>query len=71
MANKKDFLRLRIGIGHPGDKNRVTGHVLGKAPKKEQQQIEDAIDEATRCLEILVKDDLKKAMNRLHSFKAD
>ncbi len=71
MANQKDFLRLRFGIGHPGDKNRVTGHVLGKAPQKEQQQIEDAIDEATRCLEILVKDDLKKAMNRLHSFKAE
>jgi peptidyl-tRNA hydrolase len=71
LGNQKDFLRLRIGIGHPGDKNRVTGHVLGKAPQKEQQQIEDAIDEATRCLEILIKDDLKKAMNRLHSFKAD
>ncbi len=71
MANQKDFLRLRVGIGHPGDKNRVTGHVLGKASQKEQQQIEDAIDEATRCLEILVKDDLKKAMNRLHSFKAE
>ena len=71
LGNQKDFLRLRIGIGHPGDKNRVTGHVLGKAPQKEQQQIEEAIDEAARCLEILVKDDLKKAMNRLHSFKAD
>jgi PTH1 family peptidyl-tRNA hydrolase len=45
--------------------------VLGKAPQKEQQQIEEAIDEATRCLEILVKDSLKKAMNRLHSFKSE
>ena len=71
MANQKDFLRLRVGIGHPGDKNRVTGHVLGKAPQKEQLQIEEAIDEATRCLEILVTDSLKKAMNRLHSFKAE
>lgn len=71
MANQKDFLRLRIGIGHPGDKSRVTGHVLGKAPQKEQHQIEDAIDEATRCIEILIKDDLKKSMNRLHSFKAE
>lgn len=71
MANQKDFLRLRIGIGHPGHKSRVTGHVLGKAPQKEQQQIEYAIDEATRCYEILVKQDLKTAMNRLHSFKAE
>lgn len=71
FANQKDFLRLRIGIGHPGDKNRVTGHVLGKAPQKEQHQIEDAINEALSCTEILIKDDLKKAMNRLHSFKAE
>lgn len=71
LANQKDFLRLRIGIGHPGDKNRVTGHVLGKASQKEQHQIEDAISEALSCTEILMKDDLKKAMNRLHSFKAE
>lgn len=71
MANQKDFLRLRIGIGHPGDKNKVTGHVLGKASQNEQIQIEAAIDEAMRCTEILLKDDLKKAMNRLHSFKAE
>lgn len=71
MSNNKEFLRLRIGIGHPGDRNRVTGHVLGKAPQKEQHQIEDAIDEATRCIDILIKQDLKTAMNRLHSFKAE
>jgi PTH1 family peptidyl-tRNA hydrolase len=70
MANNKDFYRLRIGIGHPGHKDRVTGHVLGKAPANEQSQIEQAIDEATRCFEIWQKDDLKKAQNRLHSFKA-
>ena len=70
LANQKDFLRLRIGIGHPGDKNRVTGHVLGKAPQAEQQQIDAVIDEASRCTELLIKEDLKKAMNRLHAFKA-
>ncbi|MEP7704655.1 aminoacyl-tRNA hydrolase [Paraglaciecola sp. 25GB23A] len=71
LANQKDFLRLRIGIGHPGDRNRVTGHVLGKASLTEQQQIDAAIDEAQRCTEILIKDELKMAMNRLHAFKAD
>lgn len=71
FGNNKNFLRLRIGIGHPGDKSRVTGHVLGKAPQNEQQQMDAAIDEAQRCLDILLKDDQKKAMNRLHSFKAE
>ncbi|MCM2679098.1 aminoacyl-tRNA hydrolase [Echinimonas agarilytica] len=70
MGNNKDFLRLRIGIGHPGDKNRVSGFVLGKAPKQEQEAIEDAIDEAARCFEIIAKDGLAKAMNRLHSFRS-
>ncbi len=71
MANNKEFYRLRIGIDHPGHRDKVTGHVLGKAPKAEQERIEQAIDEASRCLDIWLKDDLKKAQNRLHSFKAE
>lgn len=70
MANNKEFYRLRIGIGHPGHRDRVTGHVLGKAPANEQSLIESSLDEAGRCVEIWLKDDLKKAQNRLHSFKA-
>jgi PTH1 family peptidyl-tRNA hydrolase len=69
MANNKDFYRLRIGIGHPGHRERVTGHVLGKAPAIEQEKIDQAIDEASRCVNIWLKDDLKKAQNQLHSFK--
>ncbi|WP_087019368.1 aminoacyl-tRNA hydrolase [Thaumasiovibrio subtropicus] len=71
MGNNKDFYRLRVGIGHPGDKNRVAGFVLGKAPTKEQECIDAAVDEATRCLDILLKDGLNKAQNRLHTFKAE
>ena len=36
----------------------------------EQNLIDQAIDEAARCFEIWLKDDIKKAQNRLHSFKA-
>jgi len=70
MANNKEFYRLRIGIGHPGHRDKVTGHVLGKAPKNEQEQIEQAIDEAVRCFEIWQTTDLTKAQQRLHAFKA-
>lgn len=70
MANNKEFFRLRIGIGHPGHRDKVTGHVLGKAPQSEQALIEQAIDEATRCFDIWQQDDLKKAQQRLHAFKA-
>ena len=71
MGNNREFLRLRIGIGHPGHKSKVTGHVLGKPAQQEREAIEQAIDEAVRCTEILLKNDLKMAQNRLHSFKAD
>ncbi|OHU93909.1 aminoacyl-tRNA hydrolase [Pseudoalteromonas byunsanensis] len=69
MANNKEFMRLRIGIGHPGHKDKVTGWVLGKAPKEDQEKIDAAVDEAVRCMEILAKDGVLKAQNRLHSFK--
>jgi len=70
MANSKEFYRLRIGIGHPGSKEKVTGYVLGKAQTKEQEQMDAAIDEAVRCIDILAKDGMTKAMSRLHTFKA-
>jgi PTH1 family peptidyl-tRNA hydrolase len=70
LGNNPNFHRLRIGIGHPGDKNKVTGFVLGKPPAGELKLIDDAIDEAVRCTEIILKEDMTKAMNRLHAFKA-
>ncbi|WP_395342611.1 aminoacyl-tRNA hydrolase [Ningiella sp. W23] len=70
LANQKDFLRLRIGIGHPGHKGQVTGHVLGRAKPDEQAQIDEVIDEAVRCVPILLKDGLTSAQHRLHSFTA-
>jgi peptidyl-tRNA hydrolase, PTH1 family len=69
LGNNQNFHRLRIGIGHPGDKSQVTGHVLGRASKSDQQAIDAVIDEALRVLPDVLGGDLAKAMNRLHSFK--
>lgn len=70
LGNNKEFHRLRLGIGHPGDRNKVVGFVLNKAPQSEQQLIDEAIDEAVRCTDLLFEQDMIKAMNRLHTFKA-
>lgn len=70
FSNNPNFYRLRIGIGHPGDKNKVVSFVLGKPPTSEQKLIDDAIDEALACTDILMRDGYEKAINRLHSFKA-
>ena len=64
-----DFHRLRIGIGHPGHRDRVTGHVLGKAPRAEQDVLDQAIDEALRLTPMMVSGDVPRAMNQLNSFK--
>lgn len=70
LGNTPNFYRLRIGIGHPGDRYKVVGFVLGKPPATEQTLIDDAIDESLRCTEILLQEGMTKAMNRLHAFKA-
>lgn len=70
LGNNPNFHRLRVGIGHPGDKNKVVGFVLGKPPVSEQKLIDEAVDEAVRCTEIWLQDGLTKATNRLHAFKA-
>ena len=71
LGNNKEFYRLRIGIGHPGHKDRVSGYVLGRAPAKEQECIDAVVDESVRSLDILLKDGIAKAQNRLHTFKAE
>ncbi|WP_366881306.1 aminoacyl-tRNA hydrolase [Gilliamella sp.] len=70
LGNNLNFYRLRIGIGHPGDKNKVVGYVLNKPSKPEQELIDKAIDESSRCTDILLSDGIDVAMNKLHAFKA-
>ena len=71
LANCRDFYRLRIGIGHPGNKNQVTNYVLGKAPANEQGAIEESIDEALRHTPDMINGEHDKVMQSMHSFKAD
>lgn len=70
LGNNNQFHRLRIGIGHPPTKEQVVNFVLNRPTQPEQQLIDAALDEAMRATEIMFSDDMAKAMNRLHSFKA-
>ncbi|MFB6421964.1 MAG: aminoacyl-tRNA hydrolase [Candidatus Malihini olakiniferum] len=69
LGNNPNFYRLRIGIGHPGEKSKVMNFVLNKPPASEKVLINSAIDEAVFCTKILLKEDMVKAMNRLHAHK--
>ncbi|WP_373819413.1 aminoacyl-tRNA hydrolase [Glaesserella sp.] len=69
LGNSNNFYRVRIGIGHPGHKDLVAAYVLGKPSPTDKPLIEAAVDEASRCVEILFKDGIVKATNRLNAFK--
>lgn len=69
LGNNANYFRLRIGIGHPGDKSKVTGYVLGKPPINENNAIDDIINDAIQSTEILIKQDATAAMNKLHACK--
>ncbi|MDP6674554.1 MAG: aminoacyl-tRNA hydrolase [Gammaproteobacteria bacterium] len=63
----RDFLRLRIGIGHPGRKEQVVGYVLRPPGKDELPKIRCAIDEGRRAIDILYTGGLEAAMKYLHT----
>lgn len=71
LGNNADFLRLRLGIGHPGSSKQVTGYVLSRAPADQQIATDAAIDAALQVLPEVVAGDLATAMNQLHRFRVD
>ena len=65
------FHRLRIGIGHPGHKDKVTPWVLGKPGRDDEASILRAIDDALGALPLAVKGNFMDAMTRLHTPRPD
>ena len=63
----KDFIRARIGIGHPGHRDAVTGYVLSSPYKSEQAAIDSGLDEIERHWEAVQAGDLAKAMQEIHT----
>ena len=61
------FHRLRVGIGHPGHKDKVTPWVLGRPGKDHEILIRQAIDDAIDVLPLAVAGDFNEAMKRLHT----
>jgi peptidyl-tRNA hydrolase, PTH1 family len=61
------FWRLRIGIGHPGEKSAVLNYVLGRPQAEDERQIFEAIQAAIDVVPTLLAEGAPKAMNRLHT----
>ncbi|MBB5209096.1 aminoacyl-tRNA hydrolase [Chiayiivirga flava] len=64
------FHRLRLGIGHPGHKDKVTPWVLGRPGRDDEISILRAIDDAMDMLPLAVRGDFNEAMKVLHTQKA-
>ncbi len=62
-----DYWRLRIGIGHPGDRQAVTDFVLNKPSEEERAEIDAAIGRALEVLPLVLAGDLQGAMLKLHT----
>lgn len=61
------FHRLRIGIGHPGHRDRVTSWVLGRPSAQDEDAILDGVARAQALLPLLVAGEFGEAMKRLHT----
>ena len=62
-----DYWRLRLGIGHPGEKNAVADYVLQKPSAEDRTDIDEAIGRSIEILPLCLSGDMQGAMQKLHS----
>jgi PTH1 family peptidyl-tRNA hydrolase len=65
--NTKQFYRLRIGVGHPGNSDDVADYVLVNPSKADRQKINHALERAFDVLPLILDGDMQKAMQQLHT----
>jgi len=63
----KEFWRLRVGVGHPGERSEVVNYVLNAPRKEEQGLIEEAMRRAQDVAPLIIEGKLEAAMLKLHS----
>ncbi|MDE2347110.1 MAG: aminoacyl-tRNA hydrolase [Gammaproteobacteria bacterium] len=63
----ENFWRLRLGVGHPGNKAEVIDYVLTRAPKADEELILETVNAAADCIPILLEQGAERAMSRLHA----
>lgn len=64
---QRDFLRLRLGVGHPGSGQDVVRYVLNRPSATDREALEAAIDAALGVMPEVLAAEVEKAMHRLHS----
>lgn len=68
LGNESSFHRLRIGVGHPGDREAVTAYLTSvRMPEAERALVARACEIPDSVLELLLEGQMQKAMNELHA----
>ena len=67
FGGNRDFYRLRIGVGHPGDKSMVSNHVLSNPSRSEADLIKGVIEDAVHVMPKAVTGEWEEAMRLLHT----
>ena len=67
LGNNKNFIRLRVGIDHPGKSKDVTKYVLSKPSKKDKELLTEKMRASINSLEIYLNEGLEEATLNLHS----
>lgn len=67
QLGSKDFWRLRLGIGHPGERNEVSNYVLGTARREDRDLIDEATQRSLVVAPLIIAGKLEAAMLKLHS----
>jgi len=68
LGNDASFARLRIGVGHPGDRDRVSGFLTGaRMPVDKRKKVAQACEFSDALLDLICAGEFLKAMNQLHT----
>lgn len=67
QLGSQDTWRLRVGIGHPGDKHVVPDYVLGAPAPADRESIDRALDRCLQVSDLLIAGQMSAAMLKLHT----
>ncbi len=62
-----DFWRLRLGIGHPGERAEVVHYVLRKPPAEDREAIDKCIEQSVDALPLLLEGEMERALMKVHA----
>ncbi len=63
----QEFMRLRIGVGHPGNRDQVVDYVLHRPSREDREQIDAAMMRALDVMPLAIAGEFERAMHKLHS----